>query len=222
LLTDNPGIGEALLSVYLSRPNHIAIAGVRDPENISSKSLNSLPTGSGSKLLGVKIESGSETDAKSAIALLQSSHQVTHFDFVLANAAIENFWGKIVDVAIESMLEHYKIDTIAPLFLFQATLPLLNAATKLKFVIISSGGASITIMDQLPVDTTPYCCSKAAANYLAKINCEPPDLIAFPLDPGWLETDMGLEVAKHVPPVLELPMGSLEAGVKVSLRDPMA
>jgi norsolorinic acid ketoreductase len=170
LLTDNPGIGKALLSVYLSRPNHIAIAGVRDPENTSSKSLNSLLTGSGSKLIVVKIDSGSETDAKSAIALLQSSHQVTHFDFVLANAAIENFWGKIVDVTIESMLEHYKINTNGPLLLFQATLPLLNAATKPKFVIMSSGAASVTIMDRLPFDTTLYCCSKSAAKLFGEEN----------------------------------------------------
>jgi norsolorinic acid ketoreductase len=113
------------------------------------------------------------------------------------------------------MLEHYKINTIGPLLLFQATLPLLNAATKPKFVIMSSGAASIPIMDQLPFDTTPYCCSKVAANDLAKkIQCEHPNLIAFPLNSGWLETDMGLEVAKHVPPVPELPMGSLEVGVK--------
>jgi norsolorinic acid ketoreductase len=80
---------------------------------------------------------------------------------------------------------------------------------------MSSGAASITIMAQLPFDTTPSCCSKAATNYLAqKMHCEHPNLIAFPLNPGWLETDMGLEVAKHVPPVPELPMGSLEVGVK--------
>jgi NAD(P)-dependent dehydrogenase (short-subunit alcohol dehydrogenase family) len=42
---------------------------------------------------------------------------------------------------------------------------------------MSSGAASITIMAQLPFDTTPYCCSKAAANYLAKkIHCEHPNL----------------------------------------------
>jgi norsolorinic acid ketoreductase len=58
------------------------------------------------------------------------------------------------------MLEHYKINTIGPLLLFQATLPLLNAATKPKFVIMSSGAASITIMNQLPFDAAPYCCSK--------------------------------------------------------------
>jgi norsolorinic acid ketoreductase len=203
------------LSVYLSRPNHIAIAGVQDPENISSESLNSLPTGSGSKLIVVKIDSGSETDAKSAIALLQSSHQVSHLDFVLANAAIENFWGKIVDITIESMLEHYKVNTIGPLLLFQAALPLLNAATKPNFVIMSLGAASITIMDQFPFDTTPYCCFKVATSYLAKkIHCEYPNLIACLLNPGSLETDMGLEVAKHVPSVPELPMGSMEAGVK--------
>jgi norsolorinic acid ketoreductase len=80
---------------------------------------------------------------------------------------------------------------------------------------MSSGAASITFVDQLPFDTTPYCCSKAAVNYLAKkIHCEHPNLIVFPLNPGWLETDMGLEVAKHVAPVPELPMGNLEVGVK--------
>lgn len=75
--------------------------------------------------------------------------------------------------------------------LFQATVDLLDAAPKPKFVAVSSIGGSTGILHLNPSATTPYGVSKAALNHLVvKIHLEHPNIIAFPLHPGWIETDV--------------------------------
>jgi len=58
------------VEAYLSRPNKTVIAAVRDTSSPTSKSLTALPTVSGSKVILVKIETLSETDAKDALQTL--------------------------------------------------------------------------------------------------------------------------------------------------------
>jgi NAD(P)-dependent dehydrogenase (short-subunit alcohol dehydrogenase family) len=52
----NRGIGKGLLELYLLKPNHLVIAGNRDPEHATSKALATLPTADGTSLLVVKID----------------------------------------------------------------------------------------------------------------------------------------------------------------------
>lgn len=78
------------------------------------------------------------------------------------------------------------------LALFQAVFPLLGGEGK-KFVAISSAVASIGDMEKVPMKSTAYGASKAALNYvIRKIHCENEGLIAFPLNPGWVQTDVSL------------------------------
>jgi NAD(P)-dependent dehydrogenase (short-subunit alcohol dehydrogenase family) len=52
--------------------------------------------------------------------------------------------------------------------------------------------ASIGDMGSLPLKSAAYGASKAAVNYIVrKIHFENPGLIAFPMSPGWVQTDMG-------------------------------
>jgi len=89
------------------------------------------------------------------------------------------------------MADHFAVNTIAPLLLFQATAPLLNSAATPKFVVLSSGAGSISDVDKLPVENTAYGASKAAVNFVTRrIHYENPNLIAFPINPGWLQTDV--------------------------------
>jgi len=85
------------------------------------------------------------------------------------------------------LLEHYNINVNGPLALFQATLPLLNSAKQPKIVTIGSSAGSVGGMEKRPMPNTTYGTSKAALHYLTrKMHFEHENLIAFPIDPGYV------------------------------------
>ncbi|KAK7892598.1 hypothetical protein LTR67_007695 [Exophiala xenobiotica] len=193
----NRGIGKGLLSTYLSRTNHTVIAGLRDHFSPSSIELQNLPHGNHSQLLLVKLDSTSETDAMAAVQTLVSECGISKLDIVIANAGVSKYFGSALITPAKEMLDHFTVNTMGPLLLFQATAPLLKAASAPKFVVISSGAGSITQVDKLPVENTAYGASKAALNFVTRrIHYENPYLVAFPINPGWLQTDLGNHAAK--------------------------
>jgi norsolorinic acid ketoreductase len=197
------GIGKVLLSAYLSRPNHIIIAALRSPTPAITNALTALPRGAGTKLLIVQIDSASPTDALTAIKTLQSiPSNLTHLDLVIANAGISNYFGPAAVTPLDQMLDHFRINTVAPLLLFQATLPLLRAAARPVFITVSSDAGSLSRMADLQAANTAYGASKAAANFVTRrIHFENPWLIAFPVQPGWLQTDVSGASPSGFPPL---------------------
>ncbi|KAH7364684.1 aflatoxin biosynthesis ketoreductase nor-1 [Rhexocercosporidium sp. MPI-PUGE-AT-0058] len=187
----NRGIGNGLLTSYLTRPNHTVIAGVRNPS--SSQHLQSIPKAANTTLIIVKIDNEDDSTAAAAISELKSTHNITTLDLVIANAGICDYFGRVSGTPPVQMTRHFQVNTIAPLVLFEAAFPLLEAATApAKFVTISSAVGSMTVMAHIPFDCTPYGASKTAATYLVrKIHLENPGLIAFPIHPGWVQTEMG-------------------------------
>lgn len=181
------GIGQGLLAVFLARPNITAIAAVRNPSSGTVQSLNELPVGKGSNLIVVKVDSGSETDAKAAVDILKLEHHVTHLDIVIANAGIARYNFKAAVTPISEVLDHFRTNTIGSLVLFQAVEPLLRASTKSpRFVVMSSSQGSIG--DMIIEKSTAYGSSKAALNFITKkIHQEYEYLIAFPLHPGYVK-----------------------------------
>lgn len=189
---DFAGIGRCLLSTYLSRSNYTVVAGLRDPTSPSAQELQSLPCGRDSQVILVKIDSASQTDAKEAMDILTSRHKVAKLDVVIANAGISQYFGIASVTPAKEMLDHFTINTVAPLLLFQATAALLKSASTPKFVVLSSGAGSLSLVDKLPVENTAYGASKAAVNFVTRrIHYENPELIAFPINPGWLQTEVG-------------------------------
>ncbi|TVY81853.1 Norsolorinic acid ketoreductase [Lachnellula suecica] len=188
----NRGIGRGLLSVYLSRPNTTGVAAVRDPISATSISLSSLPLGPGSKLIVVKIDSSVTTDPLAAIDFLKSEHKVTSLDIVIANAGMVEFYGDVTQTPIDGMKDHLNVNTVSVLALFQAVWPLLKEGKTPKFITVSSTVGSIGEAEKWQLKACAYGASKAALNYLTKvIHIENPGLIAFPIHPGWVQTDMG-------------------------------
>jgi len=163
---------------------------VRDPEKSTSKDLASLPTAQGSKIITVKIDSTSESDPSEAVKSL-AKHSVSHLDVVIANAGDSNY-APVANVSVEDMTYLYKINTIGPLLLLQATLPMLQAASTPKFIVISSTLGSLSMGMQYPLEAVAYAASKAAVNMIMRrAYKENPWLITLPICPGWTETDMG-------------------------------
>lgn len=174
---------------FLARPATTVVAALRDPKS-SALDLKKLPVGQGSRLVIVKIDSASETDPTTALCGLQSDHQIRHLDCVIANAAIGKTYPEVsaltcVEISLEDMYEHFKVNTIGPLLLFRAALPLLKKSSEPKFVLMSSFAASITEMKDCPFPNAAYGPSKIGANYLSvKIHFEHEDLISFAISPG--------------------------------------
>ncbi|KAL8664591.1 MAG: hypothetical protein Q9168_007874 [Polycauliona sp. 1 TL-2023] len=195
----NRGIGAGLVEVYLSRPNTTVVAGVRDPNHPTSLKLSSITKDPSSKIIIVKIDSKSETDPAEAIQSIQSRNGISKLDLVIANAGICNDYAPVATVDPAVFKEHVVVNGFAPLYLFQAVLPLLEKAGQggAKFVGIGSPMGSIGGQDMRPFPMTAYGGSKAVAHWLIrKIHFEHPEIISLVVDPGLVQTDMGNTGAK--------------------------
>ncbi|CAD0113984.1 unnamed protein product [Aureobasidium uvarum] len=191
----NKGIGYSFVERYLSRPNTTVIATVRNPDSAEAKSLHDLHLAEGSKLIIVKIESTSDTDAQQAIASL-ADHQITHIDLVIANAGLyaTNAFVEVSKIRTEDLIQHFNVNTVGPLRLYQATSSLLQKAQKPIFTYISTAVASISMQEYFDFPMATYSTSKAGMNLLTyRIHIENPWLVAFAVHPGVLETENGLK-----------------------------
>jgi norsolorinic acid ketoreductase len=106
---------------------------------------------------------------------------------------------------------------------------LLDAAQKPKFIVVSSIGGSTSLLDKNPLSTAPYGASKAAVNHVTrKIHFEHPNIIAIPLSPGWVDTDVSFDFQHGGLMLKVVKMGQEAAGsiekteIPTSLEDGVA
>ncbi|KAK7522026.1 putative aflatoxin biosynthesis ketoreductase nor-1 [Phyllosticta citriasiana] len=185
----NRGIGKGLTATYLARDNTTVIAAVRNVA--SADSLNDLPKGQGSSLVVVPLDSSDEQGPAKAVQLLLSKG-INHIDVVIANAGISDDSSPIATLSGSVIKQHVAVNAYGPLFLFQAVLPLLNQSKNPKFVALGSPIGSIGNMESRPFQMSAYGISKAVLHYiLRKIHFEHANISSFPVDPGFVQTDMG-------------------------------
>jgi NAD(P)-dependent dehydrogenase (short-subunit alcohol dehydrogenase family) len=174
----NRGIGLELVKIAVDR-GYIVFAGVRT----TSKAvvLNNLAAKNPNVHI-VKLESVSVSDAHAAAEVVE---QVTGgLDVVIANAGIANNWQPVTEIDLSSLNDHYQVNAVGPIILFQALYPLLAKRQTRKFVTVSTMGASIE--RTIPVPSTVYGSSKAALNYITRsIHKEhsPEGFVVFPIHP---------------------------------------
>ncbi|KAM0818262.1 putative NAD(P)-binding protein [Seiridium cardinale] len=202
----NKGIGKGFAEAYLSRPNHIVIGSIRETAASSPgvAELRSFPAAEGSKLQLVTIESTSPTDAANALKEVADSG-IDHLDLVVANAG-----GAPVpttpfeSVEAHEMIREYQVNAVGPLMLFQACRPLLQKAVEPKWISISTGGGSITLMGKIRSwDGAAYAAAKAALNWITRaIHFTNEGFVAIAINPGLVGTDIGKWIAKEwgIPP----------------------
>ncbi|TVY17965.1 Norsolorinic acid ketoreductase [Lachnellula arida] len=199
----NRGIGKGLLELYLLKPNHLVIAANRDPEDPTSKELAELPTANGTSLLVVKNDATVPTDAAAAVKFL-ASKDIHHIDIVIANAGVAYVWPKVSELKTEDMQRHIVPNVYGNVWLYQAVLPLLKKSERKIWVSIGSSAAYLTVVsthslrsfqrrrNMLPVSNAAYGPTKLVLHYLTKaMHIEEPELTAFPIDPGWVQTRLG-------------------------------
>ncbi|XP_017679815.1 PREDICTED: C-factor-like isoform X5 [Lepidothrix coronata] len=124
------------------------------------------------------------------------------------------------------MTQVYTTNTVGPLLLGQAFLPLLKKAaqgspgsglscSKAAIVNISSIGGSIASFSAWEmIQASSYRCSKAALNMLTKCQSlayKEHGILCLALHPGWVQTDLGSS-GGHTPPV------TVDASVKGMLK----
>jgi norsolorinic acid ketoreductase len=208
----NRGIGRGLLETLILRPQTTVIAAVRNV-TASSKTLNTVLVGDGSKIIIVKIDSLSATDPIDAAAELKSQHGITKLDVLISNAGHFGRIGPVLLSSAQDLRDHFEINTIGPLNLIQAFFPLLEPSPSPKFFVITSIVGTIGNMEDNPFPFFAYGISKTAANYLVrKLHFENQSLTCMAFHPGWVQTDMGNGSARIVG-MTEAPM-SIEDSIK--------
>ena len=188
----NRGIGFEIVKILAQRPDTTVFAGVRNPSKATAlKNLAShYPN-----IHILQLESTSPTDVQAAASTIKTISG--GLDVVIANAGIAQNFLKILDVTPSSVAEHFNVNTLGPLILFQAIYPLLLARPTRKFITISTI-AGVIGEGMSTVPDVAYGTSKVALNFVTKrIHFEHADqgIIAFPVHPGTVNTDMGIGAA---------------------------
>ena len=118
------GIGLGLVVVYLSGQIHNMIAVVRNPSHASIEALTRLVICPSSTLVILEIDNTMHSDATTAIKVLQSDHDISHVNTVIANTRICHVgaYGPVAIVQIQDVKAHVDIDAIDMLIFFQAVL----------------------------------------------------------------------------------------------------
>ncbi|KAJ7653692.1 hypothetical protein DFH06DRAFT_1330409 [Mycena polygramma] len=209
----NRGIGLGLAALLAAREKTVVFAGARDPAAQSLKDL----AAKHSNVHPVKFTCGDQADNEAVIAEIEKT--AGQLDVIIANAAISNYHGPLATTPLSEFRDHWEVNTLGTVVLFQAAHKLLLASPSGKptFAYISSGAGSIT--KYFGNYSSAYGSSKAAANFLVKaLDAENPSLIAFAISPGWVSTDMGNVGAK----LAGLPQGQAPHSVDDSVAGIMS
>ncbi|EJT74784.1 hypothetical protein GGTG_08622 [Gaeumannomyces tritici R3-111a-1] len=198
----NRGIGRGLFDHYAAQPGNTVVAAVRDPTRCRAELEAQSPRGAGTRLLVVGLDATSSASPSRAADELRAAG-VGRLDVVVANAGVGKV-ARLEDASVADVETVVKVNGVAPLFLYQAMLPLMRAAaaaakdageegaTLPVFALISSGGGSIAeaaTSDAFALGV--YGGSKALANFLTvKMGAENDWLITLCIAPGLVATDM--------------------------------
>ncbi|KAL5336376.1 NAD(P)-binding protein [Aspergillus crustosus] len=174
----NRGIGRGILELYLAKPNHTVIAANRDPTHRTSAELLALPAAEGTTLKVVKLDATSPTDAGEAAQTLKAKEGIEHIDILIANAGIGFAWPKLEDVSVDDIRTHFETNVYGFVRVYQAFLAFLMAAKDPK--------------NAIPFPNAAYAPSKVVQHWYTKtVAVQEPWLTAFPIDPGFVQSDLG-------------------------------
>jgi NAD(P)-dependent dehydrogenase (short-subunit alcohol dehydrogenase family) len=158
-----PSLGFAIVKAIAAQDNTVVFAGVRDLKD--RVALDELAAKSPNKIHVLKVVSADLENNKAAVEEIKRI--AGRLDVVIANAAIGFGYQNSLETPLQDVQDHFTVNVVGPLALFQATYPLLKASTSTpKFVPISSTIGSIEKGTLIPVFQMPYGVSKAALNWL--------------------------------------------------------
>ncbi|KAJ5634234.1 hypothetical protein N7528_002076 [Penicillium herquei] len=189
------GIGKGIVRALLQQPATTVIAAVRDTSAPYCEDLRALPKLDDSKLIIIKIDAETHSDAAEALGSIKETRGIDSLDFVIANAGIAHSGTSVIQTSMEAITHHVLVNTLGPVNLLQAAAPFLkkNKNRNPCFVAISSLVGSISgmeLLEGLPPMVSPYGGSKAALNwFLRRVHFEEDWLITIAIHPGVVATD---------------------------------
>lgn len=177
----NRGIGLELTKQYLQAGKHV-VAGCRNPDK--AEALRQL----GGKLDVVQLDVASAADVDALAAHLQGEA----VEVLVNNAGV---WGGerqgLLDMDYAEWARTLETNVMAPLRVTAALLPNLRRAKRPRVIAISSQMGAFAMKG---TGMYAYRSSKAAISKVMQTLAEelaPDGIIAIPVHPGWVQTDMG-------------------------------
>jgi NAD(P)-dependent dehydrogenase (short-subunit alcohol dehydrogenase family) len=162
-VVDFPFLGFAIVKAIIALDNTIVFAGVRNLKDRAA--LDELAAKSPNKIHVLKVVSADLENNKAAVEEIKRI--AGRLDVVIANAGTAFGYKSSLETPLQDMQDHFTVNVVGTLALFQATYPLLKASTSTpKFVPISSTIGSIEKGTLFPTFQMPYGVSKAALNWL--------------------------------------------------------
>uniref|UniRef100_A0A6M2DQ05 C-factor n=1 Tax=Xenopsylla cheopis TaxID=163159 RepID=A0A6M2DQ05_XENCH len=119
------------------------------------------------------------------------------------NAGVSPRSTRLAFTEVDKMMDTFLVNTVAPVMLTKAFLPLLKKASDMnstlpmgiaRAAIINMSSALGSISENESGGLYPYRCAKAALNAATKsmsIDLKSDNILAVNMHPGWVKTDMG-------------------------------
>uniref|UniRef100_A0A8C3MY81 Uncharacterized protein n=1 Tax=Geospiza parvula TaxID=87175 RepID=A0A8C3MY81_GEOPR len=200
----NRGIGLGFVQHFLRMPNppQWIFAGCRDPkgqrelQNLASKHPN---------IIIIPLEVSDPASIKAAAAKVGERLGGSGLNLLINNAGIAKPCS-LDNETPENMIQVYTTNTVGPMLMGQAFLPLLKKAAQgspgsglscSKAAIINMSSYAGSIEDMYVWEfgqVVSYRCSKAALNMLSKCQSlayKEHGILCITFHPGWVQTDMG-------------------------------
>ena len=187
----NKGIGLEICR-QLARLDHTVILSARSAER-GKKAVATLAK-EGLTVEFLQLDTADEASIRKAVLQLQDNHEA--LNVLINNAAILDIWqGSILDAKATDLRDTFITNTLGPVLLTQALVPLLEAGRPSRVINVSSQLGSVQNM----TDGWPgYGISKAALNAATRKLAEalkPRGISVNAASPGWVRTEMGTDNA---------------------------
>ena len=183
----NRGIGLEVAKALAKRSFHVLMA-VRNPQ----KSEEILPLHPELQENATIIECDVSDPGSIRYAAKQISSLVSRIDVLINNAAIfDKEDSSIQRIGAELILDTFKTNTVGPILITQAFLPLLLQSPEARIINVSSGAGAL---NQMLHWAPAYSISKTALNAVTRqfaFALQPKGIAVNSVDPGWVKTEMG-------------------------------
>lgn len=193
----NRGIGLAVTKALVAQGEKV-LAACRAPEK--AEELKSLQAAHPGQLDFVALDASDDASVKAAAKVVAA--KTDYLDVLLNNAGVmpQPYNAPIDQVKLTDMRETFEVNTVGPLKVAQAFLPLLKKAKNPRIANVTSGLASLSGKSEGAFYA--YGVSKAGLNMLTRtmaFDLQKDNVVCVCLDPGWVKTDMGGAAAPLTP-----------------------